>query len=171
MGLKYNKRVSDYLRDVQTASDLQAYYSKKNEYEEGLESKITDFERTAARREFTEWAKVFKAGRPLLQEELAEGGKKAIERINAINDLRKMLDDKTIKTRSSVQQSLKDMLDVYDDYKLQRAALDNVPGTMNLVSFMKDSTIVKMKELSKRNENTISAYNTLFASLLGDTNG
>jgi hypothetical protein len=171
MGLKYNKRVSDYLRDVQTASDLQTYYSKKNEYEAGLETKITDFERTAARKEFTEWAKVFKAGRPLLQEELAEGGKKAIERINAINDLRLMLNDKTVKTRGPVQQSLKEMLDVYDAYKLQRSALDNLSGTTSLTSFMKDTAIVKMRELSKANENTMSAYNTLFASLLGDTNG
>ena len=170
-GLKYNKNVSDYLRDVQTASDLQVYYSKKNEYEAGLESKVTDFERTAARREFTEWAKVYKAGRPLLQEELAEGGKKAIARIAAINDLRNMLNDKTVKTRGPVQQSLKDMLDVYDAYKLQRSALDNLSGTTNLTSFMKDSAIVKLRELSKANENTMSAYNTLFASLLGDTNG
>ena len=170
-GLKYNKNVSDYLRDVQTASDLQVYYSKKNEYEAGLESKITDFERTAARREFTEWARVFKAGRPLLQEELAEGGKKAIARINAINDLRNMLNDKTVKTRGPVQQSLKEMLDVYDAYKLQRSALDNLSGTTSLTSFMKDSAIVKLRELSKANENTMSAYNTLFASLLGDTNG
>jgi hypothetical protein len=171
MGLKYNKNVSDYLRDVQTASDLQVYYAKKNEYEAGLESKVTDFERTAARREFTEWARVFKAGRPLLQEELAEGGKKAIARINAINDLRNMLNDKAVKTRGPVQQSLKEMLDVYDAYKLQRSALDNLSGTTNLVSFMKDSAIVKLRELSKANENTMSAYNTLFASLLGDTNG
>jgi hypothetical protein len=170
MGLKYNKNVSDYLRDVQTAADLQSYYSKKNEYEESLESKITDFERTAARREFTEWAKVFKAGRPLLQEELSEGGKKAIARIAAINDLRNMLNDKTVKTRGPVQQSLKEMLDVYDDYKLQRSALDNLSGTTNLVSFMKDNAIIKLRELSKANENTMSAYNTLFASLLGDTN-
>jgi len=170
-GLKYNKNVSDYLRDVQTASDLQVYYSKKNEYEIGLESKITDFERTAARREFTEWAKVYKAGRPLLQEELAEGGKKAIARVAAIDDLRKMLNDKTVKTRGPVQQSLKEMLDVYDAYKLQRSALDNLSGTTSLTSFMKDSAIVKLRELSKANENTMSAYNTLFASLLGDTNG
>jgi hypothetical protein len=170
-GLKYNKNVSDYLRDVQTASDLQVYYSKKNEYEAGLESKITDFERTAARREFTEWARVYKAGRPLLQEELAEGGKKAIARVAAIDDLRNMLNDKTVKTRGPVQQSLKEMLDVYDAYKLQRSALDNLSGTTNLVSFMKDSAIVKLRELSKANENTMSAYNTLFASLLGDTNG
>ena len=170
-GLKYNKNVSDYLRDVQTASDLQVYYSKKNEYEVGLESKITDFERTAARREFTEWAKVYKAGRPLLQEELSEGGKKAIARVAAIDDLRKMLNDKTVKTRGPVQQSLKEMLDVYDAYKLQRSALDNLSGTTSLTSFMKDSAIVKLRELSKANENTMSAYNTLFASLLGDTNG
>jgi hypothetical protein len=63
------------------------------------------------------------------------------------------------------------MLDVYDSYKMQKQALDNVSGTTNLVAFMKDSAIVKIRELSKKNENTMSAYNTLFASLLGDTNG
>jgi hypothetical protein len=171
MGLKYNKRVDEYLREVQTAADLQVYYSKKNDYEVGLTTKITDFERTMARDEFQAWAKTFKAGRPLLQEELAEGGKKAIERINAIDDLRRMLNDKTVTTRSPVQKSLKEMLDVYDSYKTQRQALDTLSGTRNLVAFMKDSAIVKIRELSKANENTMSAYNTLFASLLGDTNG
>ena len=124
-----------------------------------------------ARDEFQNWAKVFKAGRPLLQEELAEGGKKAIARIAAIDDLRKMLNDKTVTTRGSVQKSLKEMLDLYDSYKMQKEALDNVSGTRNLFAFMKDSAIVKMRELSKSNENTMSAYNTLFASLLGDPNG
>jgi hypothetical protein len=171
MGLKYNKRVDDYLREVQTAADLQVYYSKKNDYETSLKSKITDFERTMARNEFQAWSKTFKAGRPLLQEELSEGGKKAIERINAIDDLRKMLNDKTVTTRSSVQKPLKEMLDAYDSYKMQRQALDTVSGTTNLVAFMKDSTIVRIRELSKANENTMSAYNTLFASLLGDTDG
>jgi len=171
MGLKYNKRVDDYLKEVQTAADLQTYYSKKNEYEVSLTTKVTDFERSMARDEFQSWAKVFKAGRPLVQEELAEGGKKAIARIAAIDDLRKMLNDKTVTTRGPVQQSLKEMLDIYDSYKLQRQALENVSGTTNLVAFMKDSAIVKIRELSKKNENTMSAYNTLFASLLGDTNG
>jgi hypothetical protein len=171
MGLKYNKRVDDFLKEVQTAADLQTYYSKKNEYEVSLTTKVTDFERSMARDEFQSWAKVFKAGRPLLQEELAEGGKKAIARIAAIDDLRKMINDKTVKVRGPVQQSLKEMLDIYDSYKLQRQALENVSGTTNLVAFMKDSAIVKIRELSKKNENTMSAYNTLFASLLGDTNG
>jgi hypothetical protein len=171
MGLKYNKRVDDYLKEVQTAADLQTYYSKKNEYEVSLTTKVTDFERSMARDEFQSWAKVFKAGRPLVQEELAEGGKKAVARIAAIDDLRKMLNDKTVTTSGSVQKSLKEMLDVYDSYKMQRQALDNVSGTANLVEFMKDSAIVKIRELSKKNENTMSAYNTLFASLLGDPNG
>jgi hypothetical protein len=171
MGLKYNKRVDDYLREVQTAADLQTYYSKKNDYETSLKTKVTDFERTMARNEFQTWAKSFKAGRPLLQEELSQGGKKAIERINAIDDLRNMLNDKTVTARPSVQKPLKEMLDAYDSYKMQRQALDTVSGTTNLVAFMKDSTIVKIRELAKANENTMSAYNTLFASLLGDTDG
>jgi hypothetical protein len=171
MGLKYNKRVDDFLREVQTAADMQTYYSKKNEYEVSLTTKVTDFERSMARDEFQNWAKVFKAGRPLVQEELAEGGRKAIARIAAIDDLRKMLNDKAVTVQGPTQKTLKEMLDIYDSYKLQKQALENVSGTTNLLSFMKDSSIVRIRELSKKNENTMSAYNTLFASLLGDTNG
>ena len=171
MGLKYNKRVDDFLREVQTSSDLQQYYAKKNEYESSLEGMVTDYERTAARQEFTEWARVFKAGRPLVQEELAEGGKKAIERVRALDDLRNMLNDKSVTVRGPIQKSLKEMLDVYDAYKLQKEALQNVSGTTNLVSFMQDEAIVRLRELAKANENTMSAYNTMFASLIGDTNG
>jgi hypothetical protein len=170
-GLKYNKRVDDYLREVQTASDLQQYYAKKNDYESSLENMVTDFERSLARKDFTEWAKVFKAGRPLVQEELSEGGKKAIERIRALDDLRKMLNDKTVTVRGPIQKSLKEMLDTYDNYKMQKDALSTLSGTSNLVSFMKDEAIVKLRELAKTNENTMSAYNTMFASLIGDTNG
>jgi hypothetical protein len=171
MGLKYNKRVDDYLREVQTASDLQKYYSKKNEYESSLEGMVTDFERTLARKEFTEWSKVFKAGRPLVQEELAQGGKKAIERQNALDDLRKMLNDKSVTVRGPIQKSLKEMLDTYDSYKIQKDALQGLSGTSNLVTFMQDEAIVKLRQLAKANENTMSAYNTMFASLIGDTDG
>ena len=171
MGIKYNKRVDDYLREVQTAADLQTYYAKKNEYEGKLESMPTDFERSMARDEFQNWAKVFKAGRPLLQEELSQGSQKAINRQNAINDLRKMLNDKSVTVRGPIQKSLKDMLDLYDSFQLQKDALSNMSGASNLVSFMKDDTIVQMRQLAQKNENTKSAYNVLFASLLGDTNG
>ena len=171
MGIKYNKRVDDYLREVQTAADLQTYYSKKNEYEQKLEESFSDAERTIARTEFEDWSKIFKAGRPLVQEELAQGGKKAIERTRAINDLRNMLNDPTVTVRGPIQKSLKEMLDLYDSYNTDKEIFANVSGGGSLSSFMKEDTIVKMRELSRKNENTLSAYNTLFASLLGDTNG
>ena len=171
MGLKYNKRVDDFLKDVQTAADLQQYYSKKNEYEVKLEESITDVERSIARTEFQDWAKVFKAGRPLVQEELAEGGKKAVERIKAINDLRIMLDDPKVTVRGPLQKQLKEMLALYDSYKSDKEIFSEVPGGTKVASFLKEETIIKMRELSRSNENTISAYNTLFASLLGDTSG
>jgi hypothetical protein len=171
MGLKYNKRVDDFLKEVQTSADLQQYYSKKNEYEIKLEESITDVERSIARQEFQDWATTFKAGRPLVQEELAEGGKKAVERIKAINDLRNMLNDPKVTARGPLQKQLKDMLDLYDSYKTDKDLFSNLPGGSKISSFLKDETIVKMRELSRANENTMSAYNTLFASLLGDTNG
>lgn len=171
MGLKYNKRVDDFLREVQTSADLQQYYAKKNEYETKLESSYSDVERSIARQEFQEWAKVFKAGRPLVQEELAEGGKKAVERIKAINDLRLMLDDKDVTIRGPLQKQLKEMLGLYDAYKSDKDLFSSISGGTKLTTFLKEDTIVKMRELSKANENTMSAYNTLFASLLGDTNG
>jgi hypothetical protein len=171
MGLKYNKRVDDFLKDVQTAADLQQYYSKRNEYEVQLEESITDVERSIARTEFQDWSKLFKAGRPLVQEQLAEGGKKAVERINAINDLRKMIDDPKITVRGPLQKQLKEMLDLYDLYKADKEIFSEIPGGTRVSSFLKEETIIKMRELSRANENTISAYNTLFASLLGDTSG
>lgn len=171
MGLKYNKRVDDFLKEVQTAADLQQYYSKKNEYEVKLEESITDTERSIARQEFQEWATTFKAGRPLVQEELAEGGKKAVERVKAINDLRNMLNDPKVTVRGPLQKQLKEMLDLYDSYKTDKDLFSNLPGGSKVSAFLKDETIIKMRELSRANENTMSAYNTLFASLLGDTNG
>ena len=171
MGLKYNKRVDDFLREVQTAADIQQYYAKKNDYEIKLENSFSDVERSMARDEFQEWAKVFKAGRPLVQEELAEGGKKAVERIKAINDLRLMLNDKSVTVRGPLQKQLKEMLDLYDAYKSDKEIFSSVSGGSKLTTFLKEDTIVKMRELAKNNENTMSAYNTLFASLLGDTNG
>jgi hypothetical protein len=63
------------------------------------------------------------------------------------------------------------MLDTYDSYKIQKEALQGLSGTSNLVTFMQDEAIVKLRQLAKANENTMSAYNTMFASLIGDTDG
>jgi len=169
MGLRTNKTVSDFMREVQTAADMQTYYEKKNSSEENLESVGTDFERSQLRAEIQNWATVFKAGRPLVQEELAQGGKKAIERMKALNDLQKMLDEKdAYKAAPEVANKLRQMMDLYNSYKATKDQFEGVGGSQFLVNMNKEETIIKMRELSQFNENTQSAYNVLFGRLLGD---
>ena len=169
MGLRKNKTVSDFLREVQTAADMQAYYEKKNQYEANLESVGTDFERSQLRKEFTDWATIFKSGRPLVQEELAQGGQKAIERMNAYNDLTAMLSSKAAyKASPDTAKALKKMVDLYESFKTSQKELDQFSGSSFLSQMNKDETIIKMRELSQYNENTVSAYNVLFGRLLGD---
>lgn len=169
MGLRQNKRVDDFMREVQTAADMQVYYEKKNEYEANLEKVGTDFERSQLRKEFQDWATIFKSGRPLVQEELSQGGKKAIERMKALNDLEKMLSEKSAFAASpKVAGKLRDMLKLYTDYKATKDQLDNFGGSQFLSDMNKEETIIKMRELAAYNENTQSAYNVLFGRLLGD---
>jgi len=169
MGLRTNKTVADFMREVQTAADMQTYYEKKNTYEEGLKSVGTDFERSQLRAEFQNWATVFKAGRPLVQEELSQGGKKAIERMKALNDLQKMLDEKAAyKAAPETTNKLRQMMDLYNSYKATKDQFEGIGGSQFLINMNKEETIIKMRQLSEFNENTQSAYNVLFGRLLGD---
>ena len=169
MGLRQNKTVTDFLREVQTAADMQQYYEKKNEYESNLESVGTDFERSLLRKEFTDWATIYKAGRPLIQEELAQGSQKAIDRMNSYNDLSAMLKTKEAdKADRKTAQALRNMVNLYEQYKTSRDELDQFSGSQFLLQMNKDETIIKMRELAQYNENTVSAYNVLFGRLLGD---
>ena len=169
MGLRNNKTVADFMREVQTAADMQTYYEKKNTYEESLKSVGTDFERSQLRKEFQDWSTIFKAGRPLVQEELAQGGKKAIERMKALNDLQKMLDEKAAyKASPETANKLRQMMDLYNSYKATKDQFEGIGGSQFLVNMNKEETIIKMRQLSEFNENTQSAYNVLFGRLLGD---
>ena len=169
MGLRKNKTVADFMREVQTAADMQTYYEKKNTYEENLKSVGTDFERSQLRKEFQDWATIYKAGRPLVQEELAQGGKKAIERMKALNDLQKMLDEKAAyKASPDTANKLRQMMDLYNSYKTNKDQFESIGGSQFLANMNKEETIIKMRELSQYNENTLSAYNVLFGRLLGD---
>ena len=172
MGLRQNKRVSDFLREVQTAADLQTYYDRKDMYEKSLSETVTDFERTLLRQEFNDWAKTFKAGRPLVQEELAQGGQRAIERQNALTDLRNMLRDTTAMSRLSSQKDtvkyLTEMVDVYDNYIENKKQYEYFTSGSFLTQLDKDEAILKLRKLSEYNENTKSAYNVLFSRLIGD---
>jgi hypothetical protein len=167
MGLLKNKRVEDYLREVQTASDLQVYYEKKNQYEDSLNTAGADVAKRVLREQFNTWKTQFFAGRPLVMEELSGGREKEIKRFNALNDLERLLGDtKYSGIRKDTQDQLRAMLNLYQGYKNQRDAFELTGASTELAQAVKESTLSRLKELSKYNENTQAAFDVLFARLL-----
>lgn len=168
MGLRQNKRVEDYLREVQTAADLQTYFERKEKFESDLEGAGIDYTRSKLRKEFNDWKDTFFAGRPLVKEELSQGSQKAISRLTALDDLSNMLDDPTITARPETQSALKRMVDLYNKYKDEQSRYDAYSGSSFLASLSKDRTVKEMRELALFNENTQAAYDVLFGRLLGE---
>jgi hypothetical protein len=169
MGLRKNNRVDEHLRSIQTSADLQTYYDRKDEYEASLERVGTDYERSKLRKDFTEWKTTFFAGRPLVAEELSNGSQKAIDRINALNDLENMLNDTSIRVASpKTFDGLNAMLKLYLNYKKEKESFERFGGSTFLARNLKETTIIKMRQLSQLNENTLAAYDSLFGSLLGE---
>ena len=169
MGLRKSQRVDDHLRKIQTAADKQTYYDRKDEYEASLERSATDYERSGLRKEFTAWKTLFFAGHPLVAEELAEGGTKKIDTLKALNDLEGMLSNNTVRAASpKTFDALKGMLQVYLEYKKEKEEFDRFGGSNILIQNAKDNAIVKLRQLSQFNENTLAAYDSLFGNLLGD---
>ena len=167
MGLTYNKRVDDYLREVQTAADLQTYYSRKDIFDSALADSTVDFERTQLRKEFDAWKEVFFAGRPLVKEELSQGSQKAIDRLNALDELNYML-DQNLNIRPKTEERLREMSKVFKTYKEEKATYDEFGGNQKIIKMLKEDTIIKLRELAAYNENTQAAYDVLFGRLLGD---
>jgi hypothetical protein len=169
MGLIENKRVEDYLREVQTASAMQQYFDKKDEYERTLQSSGSDYVRRLARQQFNNWKSTFFAGNPLVAEELSQSSQKAIDRQNSLNDLEVMVSDPEVeKTSPQTVKALREMVNLYQSYKNQRQSYDLVGGSSDLIQSIKDSTILRMKDLATFNENTQAAYDVLFGRLLGE---
>jgi hypothetical protein len=169
MGLRKNQRVDEHLRKVQTAADLQTYYTRKNEYEESLKSSATDYERSRLRKDFTAWKTIFFAGRPLVAEELASGGQKKIDTIKALDDLEFMLSDTKVRSASpKTFDALQGMLNTYLAYKNEKDRYDRFGGSQVLIQNAKDRAIVELRKQAQFNENTMAAYDSLFGNLLGD---
>ena len=169
MGLRKNLRVDEHLKKVQTAADVQTYYERKNEYETSLERYRSDYERTKLRKEFNQWKDLFFAGHPMVAEYLSKGSQIAIDRINALNDLELMLKDNSVRAASpKTFDALKVMLDTYLAYKTQRDRYEAIGTPRDLQRSLKERTIVRMRQLSQYNENTLQAYDSLFGGLLDD---
>lgn len=167
LGLLQNKRVDDYLREVQTAAALQEYYAKRDEYESSLKATMFSFEKTQLRQQFNDWKDIFFAANPLAMEELSQSREKAFKRQATIGELTDML-DKNLNISPKTEAGLRKMLKVYQDYQNERMNLEAMNFPRELIANMKDDTIVKLRELSLYNENTKAAYDVLFGPLLQD---
>ena len=167
MGLITSKRVEDYLREVQTAADKQVYYAKKNEFEAKMSNALADYERTDLRQEFDAWKKVFFAGHPLVADELAEGQQKAIQRLKTLDELTVMLQAKP-GVMPKTEAAISKMVSLYQKYKNDRADLELMGSSAQLVKDLKADTLSKMQDLAAYNENTKAVYDTIFGTLLGD---
>ena len=167
MGLIGNKRVEDYLQEVQTAAGTQEYFAKKNEFEANLSNAYADFEKTQLRKDFEDWKKVFFAGNPLVADELSKGQQRALDRVKTLDELSTMLKAKP-NVSPKTEKALSQMVNLYETYKNDKAQYEQFGGNQQIVTQLKADTLAKMQELANFNENTKAAYDTIFGTLLGD---
>jgi hypothetical protein len=166
-GLKSNKTVSDFVRQVSVAKDREIYYQTKDEYDEMLKTAVTTDSKRQIRNDWELWSKEFKGVRPLLQEELGKGAAKAIDRTRALEDMRRMLEDKNVIVEKGTRQLLQDMLNEYDNYLTSRD-FASTPGsglTQEYVDMLRTTAIDSLKSIAEGNANAMAAYNSLFGPL------
>jgi hypothetical protein len=169
MGLRENKRVEDHLVQVQSAADAEIYYQRKNK----LDSTITNIAdpqiRKILRQQYNAWKDTYMAGRPMLEEYLGKGRERAVERVRALDDLSAMLDDpKFANIRPETQNVLREMVDAYKGYVKQKEIFELTGGDREVIDIVKSGTLSKIKNLSNFNENTLTAYMSIFSRLLGE---
>jgi hypothetical protein len=169
MGLRENKRVEDYLLEVQTASDAQTYYDKKDAFDSSVSNIVDPETRKILRRQYNTWKDTYMAGRPMLEEYLGKGRENAIERVRALDDLSAMLDDpKFSNIRPATQNVLREMVAAYQGYVKQKDVFDLIGGNNETIDIIKTGTLRRIKDLSNFNENTMAAYMSIFSRLLGE---
>jgi hypothetical protein len=166
-GLKQNKTVSDFARQVATAKDRELYFQKKDEYDSRLTTAVTVQEKRIIRQEWQDWSDEFKGVKPLLVEELNKGSTSNIQRAEAIKDLRNMLADPTVVTEPVTRKLLKKMLSEYDNYSSMKDSMA-IPGsgyTQEFKDVFKQNTLDTIKSIAGTDANALAAYNSLFAPL------
>ena len=166
-GLKSNKSVSDFVRQVSVAKDREIYYQKKDEYDQMLKTAVTTDSKRQIRNEWQTWSEEFKGVRPLLQEELGKGAASGVERARALEDMRQMLEDKNVKTEPKTRELLQQMLTEYDSYVSTRDYAKN-PGSgmsQDYIDMLRTTAQESIRSIAEANPNALAAYNSLFAPL------
>lgn len=166
-GLKTNKTLTDFVNQVSSAKDQQIYYNKKDEFDQQMSYVTSTDAKRQIRDEWQTWSTQFKGVRPFLQEQLSQGSQKAIDRNKALDDLRNMLNDNSITTQKSLRNTLKEMLQTYDNYVQERdsTTYSNYGNVQDYKDQLKSSAKMVLESLAGTDPNAVAAFNSLFAPL------
>lgn len=172
-GIKYSKTIDDFLQDTQSARDIQFYYDQKDLYEEELATTFNDSQKTQLKEQWDIWSRQFKGTRPILQDELAEGGDRQRARQRAYEDLQNMLTGpqatQARKADKKAFDAIKEMSDIFNNYLYNR---DLVVGSgANALAYkdlLKQNTKTELEKIASENPNAEDAYYVLFSRLIGD---
>ena len=168
-GLKQNKTLQDFLRQVSIAKDEQFYYTQRDAFEAQLAVTYTDAAKRQLRDQFSMWKEQFLGSRPMLQEELGKGAKSKIFRLRAYKDLRDMLNDAQVKTQPQTLDVLRRMSNAFDEYQNARNSVyGNTETAQNYKDLLKSNIKATLQELAKESPNAQAAYDILFARLIGE---
>jgi len=169
MGIKQSKTLNDFLRDVNTARDVQFYYEQKDAYEAELAQTFAPSAKRALNDQWETWSRQFKGSNPLLQEELGTGSETALKRLAALGDLRSLVNDPSVNVDRESKQTFKRMIDVYDQYINARDAVyGGSESAQNYKDLLKVNAKAELERLSETNKNTQDAYTVLFSRLIRD---
>jgi hypothetical protein len=75
--------------------------------------------------------------------------------------------DANLGVRPKTENGLRALRDTYVNYQNERASLEAMNASSVLIQNLKDTTLIRMRELSLYNENTKAAYDVLFSRLPG----
>jgi hypothetical protein len=172
-GVKFSKTLDDFLQDIQSSRDIQFYYDQKDLYEEELATTFSDSQKTRLKEQWDVWARQFKGSRPILQDELAEGGNRQRARQRSYEDLQNMLSGpqatEARKADPKAFDAIKRMSEIYNDYLYNRDLV--VGSSANALSYkdlLKENTKTELEKIASSNPNAEDAYYVLFSRLIGD---
>jgi hypothetical protein len=168
-GFLDKKQVGDFLRETQIATDKQYYFQQRKDYLAALESTASVEQKRMINQQWDTWSGQFMSVRPQLQTEFASGGASDVRREIALNDLRNMLTTEKNLPKTKTVAVLRQMLQTYDNFNAQFSSItDRTDAAQDRKNALQAGAKAQLQELANSNPNTKSAYDVLFASLIGD---
>jgi hypothetical protein len=168
-GFLDKKQVGDFLRETQIATDKQYYFQQRKDYLSALESTTSVDQKRMINQKWDNWSGQFMSVRPMLQTEFASGGASDVRREIALKDLRDMLTTEKNLPKTKTVAVLRQMLQAYDNFNAQFSSItDRTDAAQDRKDALQAGAKAQLQELANSNPNTKSAYDVLFASLIGD---